>query len=458
MSDISNQLIKDSYNYVLQSDLSTGIVYRIGGGIPVNPKFLSGLTINSGFTYSNGTEQPGYVLITDAFGNANWGPISGSSNGNYLSLSGGTVTGETIFTSGVTANTISATTYQNLPPTPFLPLSGGTVTGDTNFTSGLTGTSIVVNSFNYTWAGPVVGSIFSYFNDTIYVNETGKTHYFGGGPGNVQNNLSVPNGTLYGSSIIGGGVTANTISATTYYNLPVSGVTGGTGISASTSDGLVTIVNTSPDQVVTISGDTGISTGGTYPNFVLTNTAPDQVVTISGGTNISVNGTYPNFGINFTGSTGASGDFLPLSGGTVTGGTTFTSGLTANTISATTYQGINRSFGVSFDGMGSVILVNSQTTLTIPYNMIIQSWVLLSDVTGSTVIDIWKDTYDNYPPTSGDSITALAKPSISSDTRNQSSTLTGWNTIVNSGDIIRFNVDSCTGMTRAQLTIIGKEF
>ena len=115
MSDISNQLIKDSYNYVLQSDLSTGIVYRIGGGIPVNPKFLSGLTINTNFNYSNGTEQPGFVLITDAFGNASWGPISGSSSGDYLSLSGGTVTGPTIFTSGLTANTFSASTYLGLP-------------------------------------------------------------------------------------------------------------------------------------------------------------------------------------------------------------------------------------------------------------------------------------------------------------------------------------------------------
>jgi hypothetical protein len=40
MADIKDQLIKDSYNYVLQSDLSTGVVYRIGGSIPVNPKFL----------------------------------------------------------------------------------------------------------------------------------------------------------------------------------------------------------------------------------------------------------------------------------------------------------------------------------------------------------------------------------------------------------------------------------
>jgi hypothetical protein len=136
MSDISNQLIKDSYNYVLQSDLSTGVVYRIGGSIPVNPIFQSGLTVNSGFTYSNGTEQNGYALLTDGTGYAYWGAISaatpssgvtsvtgtngisvspttgnvvvsftGSTTGDYLPLSGGTVTGGTIFQSGLTANT-----------------------------------------------------------------------------------------------------------------------------------------------------------------------------------------------------------------------------------------------------------------------------------------------------------------------------------------------------------------
>ena len=38
---------------------------------------------------------------------------------------------------------------------------------------------------------------------------------------------------------------------------------------------------------------------------------------------------------------GTTGNYLALSGGTVTGGTIFTSGLTANTISATTYLGVN---------------------------------------------------------------------------------------------------------------------
>ena len=138
MSDISNQLIKDSYNYVLQSDTTTGVVYRIGGTIPINPTFQSGLTVTGGFTYSGAGEQVGYVMTCDALGNATWEPISAatpssgvtsitvgnglsadsstgavtivftgstSSSGDYLPLSGGTVTGGTIFQSGLTANT-----------------------------------------------------------------------------------------------------------------------------------------------------------------------------------------------------------------------------------------------------------------------------------------------------------------------------------------------------------------
>jgi len=138
MSDISNQLIKDSYNYVLQSDTTTGLIYRIGGTIPVNPTFQSGLTVTGGFTYSGAGEQVGYVMTCDAFGNATWEPISAATpssgvtsitvgnglsansstgavtivftgstgtSGDYLPLSGGTVTGGTVFQSGLTANT-----------------------------------------------------------------------------------------------------------------------------------------------------------------------------------------------------------------------------------------------------------------------------------------------------------------------------------------------------------------
>ena len=67
---------------------------------------------------------------------------------NKLDKSGGTITGNLIINSGLTATTISATTYSNLPSTPFLPLSGGTVTGATIFTGGLTANTISATTYS----------------------------------------------------------------------------------------------------------------------------------------------------------------------------------------------------------------------------------------------------------------------------------------------------------------------
>jgi len=93
--------------------------------------------------------------------------------GFYLPLSGGTVTGGTVFQSGVTATTISATTYQNLPVSGLTSgtgigitnnnnnftisytgssgiFTGGTVSGATNFTNGLTANTISATSITST--------------------------------------------------------------------------------------------------------------------------------------------------------------------------------------------------------------------------------------------------------------------------------------------------------------------
>jgi len=83
----------------------------------------------------------------------------------------------------------------------------------------------------------------------------------------------------------------------------------------------------------------------------------------------------------------------------------------------------------------------------------IVQWTLLGNASGSLVIDIWKDTYANFPPTVADTITASAKPTISTATKGQSSTLTGWTTSVAVGDILRFNVDSVTTIVAATLIL-----
>jgi hypothetical protein len=147
-------------------------------------------------------------------------------------------------------------------------------------------------------------------------------------------------GTVSGPTIFTGGLSANTISATTYFNLPVSGLTEGSDISIIDNNGNFTISFTGsiPTQGITgITGTSGVSAATNNFGTTIINTAPDQTVTLTGGTNIQIDGTYPNFGVNFTGTTGISGEYLPLSGGTVTGGTVFTAGVTANTLSSIDY-------------------------------------------------------------------------------------------------------------------------
>ena len=73
--------------------------------------------------------------------------------------------------------------------------------------------------------------------------------------------------------------------------------------------------------------------------------------------------------------------------------------------------------------------------------------------TGSIVIDLWKDTYANYPATVADTITASAKPTIASGTKMEDSTLTGWTKAIAAGDHIIPNVDSVSTFTGATLIL-----
>lgn len=110
-----------------------------------------------------------------------------------------------------------------------------------------------------------------------------------------------------------------------------------------------------------------------------------------------------------------------------------------------------RSHGILINGRGSVISTGVKGDIEIPYNATITGWTILSDVSGSIVVDVWKDTYANFPPTVADTIAGSEKPTISSATKGQDLSLSTWTTTVTAGDIIRFNVDSATTITKAAL-------
>lgn len=126
--------------------------------------------------------------------------------------------------------------------------------------------------------------------------------------------------------------------------------------------------------------------------------------------------------------------------------------------SVTTYgsssaNALIRNFGITIDGAGAAITTGVKGYITVPYTGTITRWTLLADQTGSIVIDVWKDTYANYPPTLADTIAGTEKPTLSSANKNQDTNLTTWTTAVTAGDIIGFNVDSATTVTRVTLNI-----
>ena len=104
--------------------------------------------------------------------------------------------------------------------------------------------------------------------------------------------------------------------------------------------------------------------------------------------------------------------------------------------------------GFVIDGGGGVLTTGiAKGCLEVPYNCTLTAVRLFADVAGNVVIDIWKDTYANYPPVVGDSITAAAKPTLSAVNKSQDTTLTGWTTTFTAGDILYFNIDSVATIT-----------
>ncbi len=107
----------------------------------------------------------------------------------------------------------------------------------------------------------------------------------------------------------------------------------------------------------------------------------------------------------------------------------------------------------TIDGAGSAITTGTKAYWRCPYACTIQSVTMLADVSTTTSVDIWVDTYANYPPTDLDSITSSAVPTITTATKSEDTTLTGWDTAIAAGDCIAFNVDSNDNATKLTLIL-----
>ena len=298
----------------------------------INGGEISGNTLVPLVTYFSATTgDTVHTYITDLQNYLTSGITGNTVVGDFLPLSGGTVTGGTIFTAGITANTISATTYQNLPPVTF---SGGTVTGPTNFTNGLTATTISATTYQ-NLPDNVTGKYLPLSGGTV----SGATRFLSGLTANtisadtltVTDNISSTNRTLYRATpLIGFSESVD------YENSKLWGI-----IAPSIDWELRQIYDEQATMAINYYGVTRYliddigQTSVDWQARKLYTSIGEEVFDwengiLTGQTNIESSTISATTYLNLPG--GLSGAYLPLSGGTVTGSSTFTSGLTINYI------------------------------------------------------------------------------------------------------------------------------
>lgn len=118
----------------------------------------------------------------------------------------------------------------------------------------------------------------------------------------------------------------------------------------------------------------------------------------------------------------------------------------ANTISIT--------FGV--DGGGSALTTGQKGTIEIPFNFDVIRWTLIADQTGSANVDVWSREYSSTVlPTSSNTVT-VSGMNLNSAVANQSNDLSGWAmTRLASGNVLSYNVQSVSTITRLVISLVG---
>lgn len=109
--------------------------------------------------------------------------------------------------------------------------------------------------------------------------------------------------------------------------------------------------------------------------------------------------------------------------------------------------------GITIDGGGAVFTTGLKGYTSIPVAGNIVLARLLADQVGDVIIDIYKDTFANFPPVLADSICAVALPELSTDDKYEDNVLTGWTVAVAAGDVLAFNVDSVATIERVTLEL-----
>lgn len=102
----------------------------------------------------------------------------------------------------------------------------------------------------------------------------------------------------------------------------------------------------------------------------------------------------------------------------------------------------------AINGNGFAILTGVKGDVRIPWAGVITGWFIVADVPTTSSVQIWKDTWANYPPTVAD---LLLTATLAAQASNSAASLSH---ACAKGDIIRVNVSGNDNATRLQVWLV----
>jgi len=136
---------------------------------------------------------------------------------------------------------------------------------------------------------------------------------------------------------------------------------------------------------------------------------------------------------------------LPAAGGAANDILQFDGSQNASFVSNT------RTLNFVIDGGGSAITTGKKGVIVIDGDYTVTGWTIIADQSGSIVVDVNRSTFTGFPTTS--SIAGTELPTLSSAQKAEDLTLSSWTTTLSARDVIEFEVDSATTVTRVTVAL-----